>query len=70
MRVLVTGGAGYIGSHTLLELMTRNHEVFVFDNFSNSTLAVLDRVRALSNHADRSGRLYRQCRSSAGAGSG
>ncbi len=51
MRVLVTGGAGYIGSHTLLELMARNHEVFVFDNFSNSTPAVFDRVRTLSNHA-------------------
>ena len=49
MRVLVTGGAGYIGSHTLLELMAMGHEVCVFDNFSNSSPRVLDRVRSLSN---------------------
>ena len=49
MRVLVTGGAGYIGSHTLLELMAQGHEVCVFDNFSNSSPRVLDRVRSLSN---------------------
>ncbi|MFT5796973.1 MAG: UDP-glucose 4-epimerase [Candidatus Azotimanducaceae bacterium] len=49
MRVLVTGGAGYIGSHTLIELMAQGHEVCVFDNFSNSTPVVLDRVRSLSN---------------------
>ena len=49
MRVLVTGGAGYIGSHTLLELMATGHEVCVFDNFSNSSPQVLDRVRSLSN---------------------
>jgi UDP-glucose 4-epimerase len=49
MRVLVTGGAGYIGSHTLLELMAQGHEVYVVDNFSNSSPLVLDRVRSLSN---------------------
>jgi UDP-glucose 4-epimerase len=49
MRVLVTGGAGYIGSHTLLELMAQNHEVCVLDNYSNATPEVLTRVRALSN---------------------
>lgn len=49
MRVLVTGGAGYIGSHTLLELMAQGHEVCVLDNYSNATPAVLTRVRALSN---------------------
>ena len=49
MRVLVTGGAGYIGSHTLLELMAQGHEVCVFDNYSNATPEVLNRVRALSN---------------------
>lgn len=49
MRVLVTGGAGYIGSHTLLELMAQGHEVCVLDNFSNSSPRVLDRVRSLSN---------------------
>lgn len=49
MRVLVTGGAGYIGSHTLLELMAQDHEVCVLDNYSNATPEVLNRVRALSN---------------------
>ena len=49
MRVLVSGGAGYIGSHTLLELMASNHDVCVFDNFSNSSPVVIDRVRSLSN---------------------
>ncbi|MBS8271643.1 SDR family NAD(P)-dependent oxidoreductase, partial [Halomonas litopenaei] len=48
-RVLVTGGAGYIGSHTLLELMAQGHEVCVLDNYSNATPEVLNRVRALSN---------------------
>jgi len=49
MRVLVTGGAGYIGSHTLLELMAQGHEVCVLDNYSNAVPAVLNRVRSLSN---------------------
>lgn len=51
MRVLVTGGAGYIGSHTLLELLGQTHEVCVLDNYDNASHAVLDRVRALSNGA-------------------
>lgn len=49
MRVLVTGGAGYIGSHTLVELLGQAHEVLVLDNFDNSSPVVLDRVRQLSN---------------------
>ena len=49
MRVLVTGGAGYIGSHTLLELLSLDHEVCVVDNFDNSSPEVLSRIRALSN---------------------
>lgn len=49
MRVLITGGAGYIGSHTLLELMAQGHEVCVLDNYSNATPEVLTRVRGLSN---------------------
>jgi len=49
MRVLVTGGAGYIGSHTLLELLGQGHEVFVLDSYDNASSAVLGRVRSLSN---------------------
>ncbi|MCW4466177.1 UDP-glucose 4-epimerase GalE [Glutamicibacter sp. MNS18] len=51
MRVLVTGGAGYIGSHTVLLLLEEGHEVFVVDNFSNSSPESLRRVAALSGRA-------------------
>ena len=50
MRVLVTGGAGYIGSHTVVELVGQGHDVHVLDNFDNSSPVVLDRVRRLTNH--------------------
>ena len=36
MNVLVTGGAGYIGSHTVIELLNAKHEVIIVDNFSNN----------------------------------
>ena len=36
MKTLLTGGAGYIGSHTAIELLGKGHEVVIFDNFSNS----------------------------------
>ncbi|MBL4812893.1 MAG: UDP-glucose 4-epimerase GalE [Rhodobacteraceae bacterium] len=49
MRVLVTGGAGYIGSHTLVELLGQGHLVCVVDDFSNGSPVALDRVRRLSN---------------------
>lgn len=49
MRVLVTGGAGYIGSHTLIELMALDHQICVFDSYVNASPAVLDRVKSLSN---------------------
>ncbi len=49
MRILVTGGAGYIGSHTLLQLLRARHEVLVFDNFSNSSHEALKRVKQLAN---------------------
>lgn len=48
MKVLVTGGAGYIGSHTLLALLAQNHEVKVIDNFSNASPESLRRIEALS----------------------
>ncbi|MBA4748274.1 MAG: UDP-glucose 4-epimerase GalE, partial [Sphingopyxis sp.] len=49
MKVLVTGGAGYIGSHTVLRLLAAGHQICVFDNFSNASPVALDRVRARSN---------------------
>jgi UDP-glucose 4-epimerase len=48
MRVLVTGGAGYIGSHAALELLAAGHEVVSFDNYCNSSPESLARVRALT----------------------
>ena len=49
MRVLVTGGAGYIGSHTLVELLAAGHEAFVLDNLSNGHEEALARVKQLAN---------------------
>ena len=49
MKVLVTGGAGYIGSHTCVELLQAGHEVFVIDNLSNGHEAALERVRGITN---------------------
>jgi UDP-glucose 4-epimerase len=48
MRLLVTGGAGYIGSHTVLELLTAGHDVVVVDNLVNSHLEALRRVEELA----------------------
>jgi UDP-glucose 4-epimerase len=49
MRVLVTGGVGYIGSHTCVELLEAGHEVFVVDNLCNGHEAALERVRGITN---------------------
>ena len=49
MKVLVTGGAGYIGSHTCVELLEVGHEVFVVDNLCNGHEAALERVRDITN---------------------
>ena len=48
MKVLVTGGAGYIGSHTVIELIESGYEVVIVDDFSNSNPVVLDRIEELS----------------------
>jgi UDP-glucose 4-epimerase len=44
MKILVTGGTGYIGSHTVVELQQRGYEVIIVDNLSNSTAAVAERI--------------------------
>lgn len=49
MRILITGGAGYIGSQTLLELLGESHETLVLDNYSNSSSEALLRVKQLTN---------------------
>ncbi|MFN3906502.1 MAG: UDP-glucose 4-epimerase GalE [Acinetobacter junii] len=48
-KILVTGGAGYIGSHACLELLNAGHEVIVLDNLSNSSEESLKRVQKLAN---------------------
>ena len=48
MRILVTGGAGYIGSHTVVELLSKGFDATVIDNLSNSSEESLNRVRKLT----------------------
>ena len=49
MSILVTGGAGYIGSHTVVELLNAGEEVIIIDNFSNSKKEALDAIRKITN---------------------
>ncbi|MEX1301022.1 MAG: NAD-dependent epimerase/dehydratase family protein, partial [Desulfotignum sp.] len=48
MKILVTGGAGYIGSHTCVELLNQGHDVVVVDNLCNSSEASINRVREIT----------------------
>ncbi len=48
MKILVTGGAGYIGSHTCIQLLEAGHEIVVVDNFYNSKYEAVRRIRELS----------------------
>ena len=48
MKILLTGGAGYIGSHTAIELMSAGYEIVICDNFSNSNPEALRRVKQIS----------------------
>jgi UDP-glucose 4-epimerase len=49
MRILITGGTGYIGSHTCIELINAGHDVVVVDNLCNSSLEPLRRIRSMCN---------------------
>lgn len=49
MKIFLTGGAGYIGSHSLLAVLKAGHEAMVYDNFSNSSPEALKRVKRLAN---------------------
>jgi UDP-glucose 4-epimerase len=53
MTILVTGGAGYIGSHTLVQLIEKNRDVVVIDNLSNSTVESLRRIECITGHMPR-----------------
>src|SRR4051794_24844715 len=48
MKILVTGGAGYVGSHTVVELLSQNHEAVIIDNLSNSKEVVIDRIETIT----------------------
>ena len=51
MKILVTGGAGYIGSHTCIELIKAGYEIVVIDNLCNSSIKPLERVESLVGHS-------------------
>ena len=48
MKVLLTGGAGYIGSHTAVEMIEAGYEVVIADNFDNSSPKVIDRIETIT----------------------
>ena len=48
MKILVSGGTGYIGSHTVVELLNSGHEVVIFDNLYNSRIEVLDSIKEIT----------------------
>ena len=48
MKILVTGGAGYIGSHTCVNLLENNYEVVIVDNLYNSNEKVVDRITQIT----------------------
>ncbi|MCU5326112.1 SDR family NAD(P)-dependent oxidoreductase, partial [Bacillus cereus] len=48
MAILVTGGAGYIGSHTCVELLNTGYEIIVVDNLSNSSVESINRVKEIT----------------------
>ena len=48
-KILVTGGTGYIGSHTVVKLLKASYEVVILDNLSNSKISVIDRIEKITN---------------------
>ena len=56
-RILVTGGTGYIGSHTVVELQQAGYPVVIIDNLSNSNRAVLDGIEKITAYVPTLSRL-------------
>lgn len=61
MTILVTGGAGYIGSHTVVELLKKDYDVLILDNFSNSKMDIIGRISKITKK--QFGVFSRDCRS-------
>ena len=61
MNLLVTGGAGYIGAHTLVELLREEFEVHVVDNFLTGSKEALKRVQEITNRECKYTKLYIRC---------
>ena len=49
MKILVTGGTGYIGSHTVVELLNKDYEVLILDNLSNSNIDVIEKIKNITD---------------------
>ena len=58
MRILVTGGAGFIGSHTVVELQQAGYDVVVLDNLCNASEKVIPRVEAITGKKVQIGRAH------------
>ena len=48
MKILVTGGTGYIGSHTCVDFLDAGYEIVVIDNLSNSKIEVVDKIKEIT----------------------
>jgi len=48
-KILVTGGLGYVGSHTVIELLNQDHKIIILDNLSNSSLDALEKIKKITN---------------------
>ena len=53
MAILVTGGTGYIGSHTVVELLNNGYDVVIVDNYVNSKPEVLNRINKITGKSPR-----------------
>ncbi len=60
-NLLITGGCGYIGSHTIIALLEEGYTIHIIDNLSNSSPIVLDRIRTIVNEKAFSRVVFHQC---------